>query len=80
MCPGGRRQRGGDGVEACCYLGRDETGKSKRVEQSTVDSAIEETATGGCFLYWGPEGSLEGIVKSIAAVLMRRTEARRAAS
>lgn len=80
MCPGGRRQRGGDGVGACCYLGRDETGKSKRVEQSTVDSAIEETATGSCFLYWGPEGSLEGIVKSIAAVLMRRTEARRAAS
>jgi hypothetical protein len=49
-------------------------------KQSTVDSAIEETATGSCFLYWGPEGSLEDIVKSIAAVLMRRTEARRAAS
>jgi hypothetical protein len=44
MCPGGRRQRGGGWVEACCYLGRDETGNSKRVE--TVNSGFGDRRDG----------------------------------
>lgn len=54
----GRRQRGGDRVEAGCYLHKDGTASSGRGEESTVDLAMKETATGSCFLYWGPEGSL----------------------
>ena len=56
--PCGRRQRGGDGVEACYCLDKDETGVVERVR--IVNSGFGDRRDGnwGCFLYWGPEGSL----------------------